>query len=74
MKDTQNKERDELRPEYDFDYSGAMRGKYHKRLMNEGSNVVVLEPDVAKEFRDFAAVNQALTSLLAAECVPYSIL
>ncbi len=56
--------RDDLRPEYDFDYSKAVRGKYHKRLLQEGANVVVLEPDVAKAFGDSAAVNEALRSLL----------
>jgi hypothetical protein len=55
---------DELRPEYDFDYSKAVRGKYHKRLMAEGANIVMLEPDVAKAFVDSAAVNDALRSLL----------
>jgi hypothetical protein len=54
----------ELRPEYDFDYSKAVRGKYHKRLMAEGANIVMLEPDVAKAFVDSAAVNDALRSLL----------
>ena len=56
---------DELRPEYNFDYSKAIRGKYYRRLLKEGANVVVLEPDVAKAFRDSAAVNDALRALLA---------
>lgn len=56
--------RDDLRREYDFDYSKAVRGKYCKRLLREGANVVILEPDVAKAFGDSAAVNQALRSLL----------
>ena len=56
--------RDDLRPEYDFEYSKAVRGKYSKRLLREGANVVVLEPDVAKAFGDSAAVNEALRSLL----------
>jgi len=56
---------DELRPEYNFDYSKAVRGKYYRRLLKEGANVVVLEPDVAKAFRDSAAVNDALRALLA---------
>jgi hypothetical protein len=56
---------DEIRPEYDFDYSKAVRGKYYRRLLKEGANVVVLEPDVAKAFRDSAAVNDALRVLLA---------
>jgi len=55
---------DELRPEYDFDYSKAVRGKYYHRLIDEGSNVVILEPDIAKAFRDSVSVNEALRSLL----------
>jgi len=64
MKDRSKKIQDELRLEYNFDYSKAVRGKYYKRLMEEGSNVVVLEPDVAKAFHDSASVNEALRSLL----------
>ncbi len=64
MKDKHKKNQDELRPEYDFDYSKAVRGKYYKRLLEEGSNVVVLDPDVAKTFQDSASVNEALRSLL----------
>jgi len=63
MKTKKEMERDELRPEYDFDYSKAVRGKYYKRLLEEGANVVVLEPDVAKVFID-SSVNEALRSLL----------
>jgi hypothetical protein len=55
---------DDMRPEYTFDYSTAVRGKYYRRLSKEGANVVVLEPDVAKAFRSSAAVNEALRSLL----------
>ena len=64
MKSRKQRIRDELRPEYEFDYSKAIRGKYYKRLLKEGANVIVLEPDVAKAFRDSAAVNDALRSLL----------
>lgn len=55
---------EDLRPEYEFNYTTAVRGKYHQRLLKEGANVVVLEPDVAKAFRDSAAVNDALRALL----------
>ena len=55
---------DELRAEYDFDYSKAVRGNYFQKLLKEGSNVVVLEPDVAKAFPNSAAVNDALRSML----------
>jgi hypothetical protein len=54
----------ELRPEYDFDYSKGVRGKYRQRLLEEGANIVVLEPELARSFRDSAAVNDALRSLL----------
>ena len=64
MKTKIKKTQDELRPEYDFDYSKAVRGKYYKRILAEGANAVMLEPDVAKAFVDSAAVNDALRSLL----------
>jgi hypothetical protein len=65
MKDKRRiKNTDELRPEYDFDYSRAVRGKYYQRLLDEGSNVAILDPDIAKAFHDSASVNEALRSLL----------
>ncbi len=54
----------ELRPEYDFDYSKAVRGKYHSQLIEEGANVIVLDSDLAEIFSDSVAVNEALRSLL----------
>ncbi len=53
-----------MRPEYRFDYSKAERGRYYKRLLKEGSNVVILDRDVAREFPDSASVNRALRSVL----------
>jgi hypothetical protein len=64
MKPKSRSDSDDMRPEYEFDYSAAVRGKYSRRLLKEGANVVVLEPDVAKAFRSSAAVNEALRSLL----------
>jgi hypothetical protein len=55
---------EDLRPEYKFNYSNAVRGKYHQRLSREGANVFILEPDVARAFPDSAAVNDALRALL----------
>jgi hypothetical protein len=55
---------DGMRAEYEFDYATAERGKYYRRLLEEGANIVVLEPDVAKAFHSSSAVNQALRSLL----------
>ena len=54
----------EMRAEYDF--SGGVRGKYYKRYL-EGTNVVVLEPDVAKRFKNSDSVNQALRTYLKIE-------
>lgn len=58
------KNSDQLRPEYNFDYSKAVRGKYYKRLLHEGANVVILDPDISKAFSDSISVNEALRSLL----------
>ncbi len=55
-----------MRSEYNFDYSKAVRGKYYKRVLKEGANVAVLEPDVAKAFPDSASVNDALRIVLKA--------
>ena len=55
---------DNMRAEYTFDYTKAVRGKYCRRLIKEGANVAVLEPDVANAFRDSESVNAALRSLL----------
>lgn len=51
----------QMRSEYDF--SGAIGGKYYKRYI-EGANVVVLEPDVAKRFKTSASVNKVLRTFL----------
>jgi len=64
MKNKSKEPKDELRPEYEFDYSKAVRGKYYRKLLAEGANVVVLDADIAEAFRDSAAVNAALRSPL----------
>ena len=52
---------DELRPEYDLHalLKGGVRGKYVARY-RAGTNLVLLDPDVARAFADEAAVNDAL--------------
>jgi hypothetical protein len=49
-------------PEYDF--SNAVRGKYYERY-RQGTNVVLLDPDVADVFPNATAVNDALRMLVA---------
>jgi hypothetical protein len=57
-----NQDNDEMRPEYDL--GGGVRGKYCERY-KQGTNVVLLEPDLAKVFRDSATVNSALRVYLS---------
>ena len=64
MRKVRSKLSDELRPEYiRSDFDTLVRGKYAARL-NKGSNIVVLEPEVAKAFPNDKAVNDALRALL----------
>ncbi|MGD0519311.1 MAG: hypothetical protein ABSA26_17375 [Thermoguttaceae bacterium] len=60
-KATKTKKAPEMLKEYDF--SRGVRGKYYKRFM-EGSNVAVIDAELAKIFPDSKSVNQALRSLV----------
>ena len=54
---------DDLRPEYDLArLKGGVRGKYYKQAA-AGTNLVLLEPDVARAFPDSTSVNRALRLL-----------
>jgi hypothetical protein len=55
-----SQDKDTIRPEYNF--SKGVRGK-HAAKYAEGSNVVVLEPDVAREFRTTEQVNETLRAV-----------
>jgi hypothetical protein len=64
MKKARGKPSDELRPEYKrSDFGTLVRGKYTERV-SEATNVVVLDPQVAKAFPNDRAVNKALRGLL----------
>ncbi|MGB5960494.1 MAG: hypothetical protein WBG73_07555 [Coleofasciculaceae cyanobacterium] len=55
---------DELRPEYNFaQMEGGVRGKYVERYRT-GTNLVLLDPDVAQAFPNAQAVNDALRLLI----------
>ena len=58
---SQEPEDDDLLPEYDF--SGAVRSKYYERY-RQGTNVILLDADVAQAFKDSESVNRALRLLL----------
>lgn len=58
------KNSDDLRPEYNREDLGkGVRGKFLNSY-NKGTNLVLLDPEIAKEFSSSAAVNEALNSLL----------
>jgi hypothetical protein len=64
MKNVESEEEDDLRPEYDFSQmKGGVRGKYVERY-RQGTNLVLLDPDIAAAFPDAKAVNDALRLLL----------
>jgi hypothetical protein len=46
----------------EYDFSGGIRGKYAKPY-EDGTNVVVIDPDVAEYFPDHDSVNNALSGL-----------
>ena len=63
-KEVENEMEDELRPEYDFaQMQGGVRGKYVERYRT-GTNLVLLDPDVAQAFPNDASVNEALRLLM----------
>lgn len=61
-----NNEDDDI-PEMDL--SGGVRGKYYERY-RQGTNIVLLEPDIARVFHDSAVVNQALREYLSEHGAP----
>jgi hypothetical protein len=57
---------DDLRPEYDLsELKGGVRGKYYRQA-TQGSNLVLIEPDLAALFPDSESVNRALRLLAEA--------
>ncbi len=69
MSQENNDLNDNLKPEYDF--SQGIPGK-HYEAYKKGTNVVLLDPDVASVFKDSESVNRALRLLLqlAKEQIP----
>jgi len=58
--------KDELRPEYPADLiKSGVRGKYAKRYRAEGTNLVLIDPDLRELFPDSASVNKALRDYAA---------
>ena len=64
-KNSKEEQNDDLRPEYDFSQllKTGTRGKYAQRF-NEGTNLVLLAPDVAEAFPNPECVNEALRLVL----------
>ena len=58
--------KDELRPEYPADLiKSGVRGKYAKRYREEGTNLVLIDPELRELFPDSASVNKALRDYAA---------
>jgi hypothetical protein len=63
-KNSEHRNNGDMRPEYDFaSMKGGVRGK-HYGSYRKGTNVVLIEPDVATAFPTEDAVNQALRGIL----------
>ncbi len=63
-KKSESKLDDDLRAEYDFSkMKGGVRGKYAKQF-HAGTNLILLEPEIAKVFPNDEAVNEALRQLI----------
>jgi hypothetical protein len=58
-----NKTTKEIRMRTEYDFSAGVRAKHHLAY-EQGTNVVLLDPDVAEVFRDSEAVNRALRLLI----------
>ncbi len=64
MKKANRKTKNDLRPEYDFaNLKGGVRGKYAAQTRSR-TNLVLLDPEIAKAFPTDAAVNQVLRVVL----------
>jgi hypothetical protein len=68
---SKSKKVDDLRPEYDLAVllKAGVRGKYAKRYAH-GTNLVLLSPDVASNFPDDEAVNEALRLVIQLKKIP----
>lgn len=65
-KATAKKTNDDLRPEYDLSrLKGGVRGKYYRQA-TAGTNLVLVEPELAEIFPDTESVNRALRLLVDA--------
>jgi len=61
---------DDLRPEYSEDLiKSGVRGGYHKRYQAE-TNIVVIDPDLTKQFPNTESVNEALREYLHTKSQP----
>lgn len=65
---------DELRPEYDLSelFKQGIRGK-HANQYKKGTNLVLLDPDIAAAFPDATSVNDALRLVLKLKAIPTAV-
>ena len=60
---SKKRKNDELRDDYQFDYSQAKPNRF-AAAMKKGGRLVVLDPEVAEAFQESEAVNAVLRALL----------
>jgi len=65
MKKEEERDTDNMRDEYHFDYSKAEWGKFAGKIKRSGARVVTIEAAIAKVFPDSASVNEALRKVIA---------
>jgi hypothetical protein len=65
LKTADHKANDDLRPDYNFDFSKSKPNRFAAK-MKKGGRLVVLEPEVAAVFQDSDDVNKALRALVKA--------
>ena len=62
MRNYKAKRSDDLEMRKEYDFSKGVRGKYYKKFI-KGTNIIVLDPDVAKVFKNSKEVNEILRTI-----------
>ncbi len=66
MKKIDSSERDEMLPEYDFDYSKAHSNRFAGMTDEKIKRLIVLDPDIAQVFSTSESVNRILRAIIIA--------
>lgn len=64
MKSKSRSDADDMRPEYDFDYSKGVRGKYYRRILAEGMTFPLDDPGIVASLRRLGYGRKRLTAVV----------